>query len=307
VKERDTTFLVVELLASSSEFRTWFFNRIVANPAKAQFRGVMRSVETHGRETDIRIEFEIDGRRHLALVENKIDAAFGERQIPDYHERADRYVQEGRCDRAIVVLLAPTNRVDAETRERFDHSIMYEQIRDQLSEMSYDNAPFAEEIFRIALEQEGDTNKTDLMTALVEQLEPVLEDTPPQFKIEATDNRVRIRSGEPDFPSSIWYEIRAKFSAVGTVAPGVRVSTDDNAELRAIYNVLESQYGELPLDNYRTQLADDHRKKQGMLQWVLEVPGEPDAVSDDQIQQATNAMGTIIENYHESLRDVISV
>ncbi|WP_338742360.1 hypothetical protein [Haloplanus salilacus] len=305
-KERDTTFLVVELLASSSEFRTWFFDQLVANPAEAQFLGVMRSVETHGRETDIRVEFDTDGTRHLALVENKLDAAFGERQISDYYQRTDQYVQEGRCDRATVVLLAPANRADAVTRDRFDHTITYEQIRDQLRKVPHDSTPFAEEVFRIALIQEGETDKSNLMATLTEQLKPVLQEIAPHLELEATENRIRIKSSDPEFPSIVWYEIRAKFSALGTIAPGIRVSTDDSNELRAIHQVLESQYDDLPLDSYRVELADNHRKKQGMVEWVLEVPGDPEAISDGQIQQVVNAMQTIIEHYHDSLRDVVS-
>jgi hypothetical protein len=305
-KERDTTFLVVELLASSSQFRTWFFDQLVANPAEAQFLGVMRSVETHGRETDIRVEFDIDGTRHLALVENKLDAAFGEGQVSDYHKRANQYVQEGRCDRATVVLLAPANRVDTGTQDQFDHTITYEQIRDQLEEIPHESTLFADEVFRIALIQEGETDKSSLMTTLTEQLRPVLQEISPQLNLETTDNRIRIKSSDPEFPAIIWYEIRAKFSALGTIAPGIRVSTDDSDELRAIHQVLESRYDDLPLDSYRVELADDYRKKQGMVEWVLEVPGDPEAISDEQVQQVVNAMRTIIEHYHDSLRDVVS-
>lgn len=305
-KERDTTFLVVELLASSPTFRMWVFEQLVDSPAKTEFLGVTRSVETHGRETDIRIEFDVDGERHLALVENKIDAAFGEQQISDYHKRADQYVQEGRCDKATVVLLTPENRADTATQERFDHTITYEQIRDQLGESSHGSALFAEEVFRIALNQQKEVDKSDLMITLAKQLELTLQEAFPRLEIEATNNRLRIKSNNPEFPAFIWYEIRAKFSALGTIAPGIRVSTNETNDLRTVYQVLESHHEELSLDAYRFQLADDHKTRQGMIQYVLEVPGEPEAVSDSQIQQAVNAMRMIITHYHDPLRDAFS-
>lgn len=306
VKERDTTFLLIEFLASSPEFREWFIDQLSSHTGRPDFLGVTRSVETHGRETDIRVEFDVCGIRYLALIENKIAADFGEGQIPDYHERASRYKREGRCDNVVVVLLAPANRADSATKEQFDHVITYEQVCDRLKQMSHDSTPVAEEVFRIALEQQGGADKSALMARLADQIQPVLGNLPGHLEIEATDNRIRIESTDADFPAFIRYEIRAKFGTLGTIAPGIRVLTDDNDDLRTIHQVLASRFEEISLDNYHTQLANDHQKKQGMVEWVTEVPGEPDAVSDSQIQRVVNAMQTLIEHYHEPLQTAFS-
>jgi hypothetical protein len=129
VDERCTDLLLLEEFYASAEFCDWFLARTVgAEWAGAAVREVGRSVVRYGRESDLEVGCEhADGRRLRLLIENKIKAVFQKGQVEEYAHRAARYVEQGECDVARTVLVAPRAYGAA---ERFDHTVHYEQIRD---------------------------------------------------------------------------------------------------------------------------------------------------------------------------------
>jgi hypothetical protein len=127
VSERDIDLLLVEELAASAEFRSWFAACVGVAPDDL-LEKVARSVISSTGESDLELVFRGPDGTTKVLVENKIYAVLQPRQSERYAERGAAYVEARSCDRILTVLVAP----DAYSQglEGFDARLSYEAIRE---------------------------------------------------------------------------------------------------------------------------------------------------------------------------------
>jgi hypothetical protein len=130
VSERDVDLLLVEELSASSGFRVWFSERI--GLTQSDLTAVARSVVSSTGESDIELSFQSAAGTTKVLVENKIDALLQPRQSERYTERGQTYVESGRFDRFMTVLIAPE--AYGASTSGFDARVSYEQLREWFQE-----------------------------------------------------------------------------------------------------------------------------------------------------------------------------
>lgn len=126
ITERDIDLLLLEELVASREFSEWFGAQAGID-ASHHLAGVSRSVIASSGESDLEVTYRRDNALTRLLVENKIDAAFQNRQAERYRERAEKYVLRGDCKRAVTMVIAPESY--ARTIGGFDKAVTYEDVR----------------------------------------------------------------------------------------------------------------------------------------------------------------------------------
>jgi hypothetical protein len=154
VDEACTDLLLLEEFYASDAFSAWFLARVTADDERwqgATVRHVGRSVVRYGRESDLEVGFEArDGRRLRLLIENKIKAVFQKGQVEAYHDRARRFVEQGECEVALTVLVAPRAYGAA---DRFDRAVAYEQIRDWYMARKNARARYRARVFQSGIDK----------------------------------------------------------------------------------------------------------------------------------------------------------
>lgn len=133
VSERDVDLLIVEELAASADFRTWFA-ALAGLPPDVALEDIARSVISSTGESDLELLFRGPNGTTKVLVENKIDALLQPRQQERYAERGQVYIHAGSCERVLTMLVAPD--AYAEGSEGFDARLSYEAIREWFEKRS---------------------------------------------------------------------------------------------------------------------------------------------------------------------------
>lgn len=107
--ERDLDLIQLEELHSNRGYATWFANRVGLEGWRFESarHSVMAQVEDAWGETDLLAYFALDAHRTAVLIEDKIAAAFTDRQAERYQERGQALVQAGECHAYKAVLVAP--------------------------------------------------------------------------------------------------------------------------------------------------------------------------------------------------------
>lgn len=131
--ERDLDLLLLEEFASSPGFLRWFLGRVNLAAKKPRLLRAARSVAHSIGESDLEIFVEQSGYITAILIENKITAAFQNRQAERYRRRGAAYVRNDRCHAFVTVLVAPEAYfgADPDDRKGFDAVVTYESIRQQ--------------------------------------------------------------------------------------------------------------------------------------------------------------------------------
>ena len=151
VLERDIDFLLVEELNVNVRFVHWLVYKI-GLPAVDTVSGAWRSITDYGLgETDILLSYYSKGNTVFILLENKLDASFQEEQHHRYIQRCEKYVDEGKCDIAVEVLVAPMEYCTKQSD--FDNYITYEDISVWLVEAGDERSLYKSEILTIAVEK----------------------------------------------------------------------------------------------------------------------------------------------------------
>lgn len=151
VLERDVDFLLVEELNVNVRFVQWLVYKI-GLPAVDTVSGAWRSISDYGLgETDILLSYNSKGKTVFILLENKLDASFQEDQHNRYIQRSARYVDEGKCDIAVEVLVAPEGYCTSQ--KEFSKCITYEDISAWFSAAGDARSSFKSELLQIAVEK----------------------------------------------------------------------------------------------------------------------------------------------------------
>lgn len=310
ITERDIQLSMVQLVQTSSSFRTWLLDQSSPEMGQAELLGVSHSVRDYYGETDIEVRFRDEqGRTHFLLIECKISAGFQSDQIKRYVKRGRKYQEKGFCDSFSVVFFAPEAYTDE--ADSFDSVVTFEQVDGYLEELSHDGGPFFRTLFR---------RGSDKQSGMKHEM---IDDRPVQQRVEArvydrldelaqiTDSkevnelldireptaRFRIHSNHPDHPEEIRYEVRPRFDKRVAIC-GIGVYNVDDKLQRRIYNVLARAFDGLRLDESQIELVDDPLKSQGIVTQNIPIPSEPPEVTDRQVDQAATAMIELINHYH---------
>ena len=151
VLERDVDLILLEEFNSNNYFAEWFVTKLKL-PILTENIATFRSISDFGLgETDLLFTYESDSKTIFVLIENKIDANFGEQQFERYQKRAANYLTEMQCEECFTVLIAPNQFV--ERQNYFETYITYEDIK-QYFEFSNDQRyMFKANILKIAIEK----------------------------------------------------------------------------------------------------------------------------------------------------------
>lgn len=128
VREELIDRLLIQELICDPQFAKWFTGRVLGRPACL---GALHQSKTRrGRETDVEVHCVLpdSGERVLILVENKINAAFQPEQLEDYHFRGQGLVRDGKCDRYVTVLMAPSRYLSGTSKNVADLHLPYEEL-----------------------------------------------------------------------------------------------------------------------------------------------------------------------------------
>jgi hypothetical protein len=155
VCEADIDWIICLELNTCSEFATWFCAQVFGSEVACSRSEAWRSVKTATGESDLLWRVTDESRcRHLALVENKINAAAQPEQYERYCERAREYEETDVCERAAVVLLAPAQYHSADS-DSYGKRIAYESIRDWLGSRPDARSRYLTDLFQLAIEKLG--------------------------------------------------------------------------------------------------------------------------------------------------------
>ena len=151
VQERDIDLLLLEELYADTVFLDWMTNKLNL-PRQSTFKGAWRSISDYGLgETDILISYQSENGSIYILLENKLDASFQEEQHSRYIQRSTRYVDEGKCDIAVEVLVAPEGYCTRQSD--FSKCITYEDISAWFNAAGDARSLFKSELLQIAIEK----------------------------------------------------------------------------------------------------------------------------------------------------------
>ena len=133
VIERDIDLLLLEEAFSNPAVSERFVDAVLptASPG-SRLTQASKSVSSSLGESDLEFWFQLaDGRRLVALVENKIAAFFQKDQASRYRQRAEEYLLRGEADLCRTVLFAPRVFLASyEGSKGFDVMMSYEEVAD---------------------------------------------------------------------------------------------------------------------------------------------------------------------------------
>lgn len=151
IQERDVDLILLEELTTDITFCEWLIKELDF-PKLNENKGVWRSVTDYGLgETDILFSYTSENKEIYILIENKLDASFQDKQYQRYLKRAEKYIENKKCDLAYVILIAP--KLYCQNQNEFENYITYEQITKRLEFTGSKRNLFKSELLKIATEK----------------------------------------------------------------------------------------------------------------------------------------------------------
>lgn len=168
IGEAEIDFSVAQLVEGSASFRRWFVSQTSPAIELGEYLGGVIHASYAGEgESDMEFGFlTATGDRHIVLVENKIDADKQPNQIERYYNRGQYRVEHDGWDSYTVCLLAPERYVSEEDKRGFDSIIHYEDVLEQLENLSYDGTEFLKAVFEAALTKSRTSTTADATDTL---------------------------------------------------------------------------------------------------------------------------------------------
>jgi hypothetical protein len=156
MQERDLDLFILEELHSNTDFQSWFAERIGLR--SYMFRDAKHSVSAKidGKwgETDILSFYEKGGETVAVLIEDKIAAAFADRQTDRYHDRAADLIRLELADRYITLLVAPSSYFKNVPQEAiWDKRLSIEEIRDWFAAIGSNHTRWREQALTACLDR----------------------------------------------------------------------------------------------------------------------------------------------------------
>lgn len=283
VGEHEIDFAVTQLVETSDSFRRWFVSQAVpAVELDEYIGGVIHASYAGEGESDIEFGFLTEtGDRHIVLVENKIDATKQPNQIERYYNRGRFRVERDDWDSYTVCLLAPKRYVSKEDETGFDSIIYYEDVLEQIEDLSHDGAEFLQDVFEAALTKSRTSTTADASDTLHAVRDQFLKETEIQYlesdpEYAGYNKRTSFKSTHPEHPDAIRYDV-----FVGEIGDAghtnirlqIQSSEDLSEEERELLKSRISQHTEI-LPDYEWRF---HRKVNVGFKQV----GHEDVIKDD--------------------------
>jgi hypothetical protein len=236
VAERDVDLLVLEELAASPEFLTWWLDEASAQDSKGA--AVIRAHHsvTHPSlgESDLVVIYSLpESEPHAVLIENKINAPAQPDQALRYRQRGEVGITAGTWKSFRTCIVAPQRYLDASSDAHlYDARISYEAIRSWLVGRNSDlRTEFRSRVLAEAIDQNrrGYTREADdRMTAFWHRYWECATEEFPELSLPEPG---------PKPAGSTWIEIRPE-----ALGPG-----------RRIYHKLVAGFVDLQLDGSAAQ------------------------------------------------------
>lgn len=162
VTEGDIDWILCIELNSSESFRTWFSSLVSPDLKNSEHVGSWRSISNHLGESDLicLVEKE-DGKRHMTLVENKINAVAQQEQYLRYVRRGEGYINDGIADSFSVVLLSPEAYRSKDSSD-YPIKISYELIVEWLLSKTDTRSKYLTSIYEAAINKRLSSSPIDL-------------------------------------------------------------------------------------------------------------------------------------------------
>lgn len=129
LSERDMDMLFLEEFACSSEFCELFLSKIGINKDFSLISMEHSKMDYELGESDMTIIFEIEGKRHALLIEDKIDAIAMPNQSARYMKRGDKGIAKGYYDSYSVFIVAPESYLDSNAEsQKYPNTVTYEEV-----------------------------------------------------------------------------------------------------------------------------------------------------------------------------------
>lgn len=132
MQERDLDLLILEELHSDSGFDRWFGEHIGLTDFSCAAAEHSVSAKSNAKwgETDV-LAFYANGSETVAvLIEDKIAAEFQDRQAERYKERAADLVADGKAERTMVILVAPSLYLSSVKDDPWDKQVKLEALHE---------------------------------------------------------------------------------------------------------------------------------------------------------------------------------
>ena len=166
VSEGDIDWILCVELNSCESFRSWFASVVSPELEGSEHVGSWRSISNHLGESDLICLVErADGRRHMILVENKINAVAQQEQYLRYVQRGEGYINDGLTESFSIVLLSPEA---YRSRDSSDYPIKipYELIVEWLSSRTDARSSYLASIYEAAINKRLSSSPIDLEMSL---------------------------------------------------------------------------------------------------------------------------------------------
>ena len=132
VSERDMDLLFMEAFATDPEFSKLFLGKTAFHGTSYTVLYAERSkIDSNLGESDLTVIFDVAGKRHALLIEDKIDAVAMKNQCDRYHKRGEKAVKKGDYDSFDVFIVCPEKyRNSNDEAAKYEHFVSYEECRD---------------------------------------------------------------------------------------------------------------------------------------------------------------------------------
>jgi hypothetical protein len=217
---------------------------------------VRKSIYGADGESDIAFGVETEGgKRHLVLLEDKIDEPQQERQAERYFERGQRHIENAEWDEFHVGLIAPRQYLTEELRDAYGNVVSFEEILECVDELDHDAIPMVSEVLRTALEKHEDGRSREKQTdqtviaAVVDRLTEMQGDLPGVTIEDPSPRNLQIESDNPSHPS-LHYHVYVSGPFNDNKADiRIDIDTRDEGEVKQVRTRLFEHIGDL--DGFR--------------------------------------------------------
>jgi hypothetical protein len=189
-EESDVDSLVVEEAFSSNEFQNWLLEKLSEDYKNAKFNGAWKNVMLAYGECDIVIEFLINNKTTVILIEDKIKAPEQPNQAERYHKTGEALVEGKQVDRYITCLLAPRKYFKpGAPMEKYENRISYEDMLEWFEKQTNtDRIQFKKMVLKNAIERKGFQQIFDERTNnFYKYYEKLVRETKPELDYEYND------------------------------------------------------------------------------------------------------------------------
>jgi len=130
IYERDVDLLIMSFFTSGKEVCNLFYKEMEL--CRCTVESIEHSATGLHGESDVAIVLKKGDRRHLLMIEDKIDAPAQPEQYERYIERGDRQMQEGKVDGYTIFIVAPKAYLKSNGHaHKYDKQVSYEDILEE--------------------------------------------------------------------------------------------------------------------------------------------------------------------------------